>query len=156
MASVTKPIELLDLCNQLIAEQVLALQKLSYQVEADLIGYSGIPPLQDSLESLQACQEIFYGLRVGVDLVGAIAYERHEEIVEICRLMVHPDWFRQGIASRLLRSVEEADAAVRTFRVSTGSGNLPAIRLYQRAGYVAQQERPVAAGVFVTSFEKRR
>lgn len=155
MINVTSPIELLDLRDRLIAEHVLDLQKHSYQVEADLIGFDGIPPLHDTLESIRACQEIFCGLRVGADLAGVIAYERHEEAIEICRMMVHPGYFRQGIASRLLRFVEDAHADVRVFRVSTGSRNLPAVRLYQREGFVALEERPVAPGVFVTLFEKR-
>ena len=50
---------LLDLLDASTARQVLALQRMAYRIEADLIGFDDIPPLQESLDELQACKEVF-------------------------------------------------------------------------------------------------
>ena len=44
-------IKKLDLYDKLICRKILDLQKLSYQVEADLIGFDDIPTLNDSIKS---------------------------------------------------------------------------------------------------------
>jgi ribosomal protein S18 acetylase RimI-like enzyme len=49
--------------------------------------------------------------------------------------MVHPDHFRKGIATSLLKALEESEAAIRAMVVCTGADNTPAIQLYQRFGF---------------------
>ena len=87
-------------------------------------------------------KETFYGYYVdgqeGPKLAGAISFEREGSIVTICRMMVHPDFFRRGIASSLLQHIlieQEREGATR-FIVSTGSANSPAIRLYEGFGFI--------------------
>ncbi|HEU4965088.1 MAG TPA: GNAT family N-acetyltransferase, partial [Bacilli bacterium] len=60
----------LDLTDKKEAMQLLAVQIPAYRVEADLIGFDGIPPLHDTLETLQACGESFYGAFLDGELVG--------------------------------------------------------------------------------------
>lgn len=137
-----------------IALQVLSLQLASYMIEAELIGMKEIPPLQDSIQTLQQAKETFLGHWEDGVLNGAISYTREEDAAIVCRMMVHPEHFRKGIASRLLETVfmEEPDA--RVFKVSTGKENLPAVRLYTRHGFVEKREQEVAPGIFLTHFEK--
>lgn len=88
------------------------LQQRAYQVEADLIGVSDFPPLQQT----------------PAQLVGALTIEQET----ITRLVVAPDYFRQGIAKHLLR---HALVKHRLHFVSTAAANLPAIALYQQFGF---------------------
>ena len=147
---------LLDLLDASTARQVLALQQMAYRIEADLIGFDDIPPLQESLDELQACKEVFFGVKVGQVLVGAIAHALHADEVEIGRLMVHPGFFRQGLASRLLLEVEQAHPEASVFRVTTGSLNLPARRLYETHGFLTVGTLEIGPGVFMTVYEKQQ
>jgi len=65
-------------------------------------------------------------------LAGVLGYRREGDTVEIDRLAVDPSFFRRGLATKLLRElfVRERDAT--RFTVSTGVGNQPAVRLYER------------------------
>jgi hypothetical protein len=65
------------------AEAVLRLQLRSYAVEARLIGFPDLPPLQDTVATLQQCGEWFYGYMKLGQLAGAISYERTEKTIHI-------------------------------------------------------------------------
>jgi ribosomal protein S18 acetylase RimI-like enzyme len=139
---------------------LLALQIASYRVEAELIGFDEIPPLKDGIQSIREAEETFYGYYVneqeGPKLVGVISFEREGSIVTICRMMVHPDFFRRGIASSLLQHIlieQEREGATR-FVVSTGSANSPAIRLYEGYGFIVRRVFTVPPGVSLTTFER--
>ena len=54
-------IQTIQISNTQAASQFLELQRLSYRVEADLIGSDAIPALHENLEQLQDCAETFYG-----------------------------------------------------------------------------------------------
>lgn len=147
----------LDLTYGPLAQKIVELQQLAYRVEADLIAFDKIPALKDTQETLQMCGEIFYGyLSANGTLVGAIAYEVIEmTTLDICRLMVHPAHFRQGIAGALLRFVETVEPHIERLTVATGARNDPAVNLYQRYGYLILEEREVEPGLRMAFFEKR-
>ncbi|MGO4500918.1 GNAT family N-acetyltransferase [Paenibacillus sp. 2RAB27] len=139
---------------------LLSLQIASYRVEAELIGFDDIPPLKDGIQSIREAKETFYGFFVddheGRSLAGAISFEREGCIVTICRMMVHPNFFRRGIASSLLQHImkEQELAGAVLFIVSTGTANLPAIRLYERYGFILKRVFTVPPGVSLTTFER--
>jgi ribosomal protein S18 acetylase RimI-like enzyme len=68
-------------------------------------------------------------------LVGLISYERENKTLHICRMMVHPDYFRRGIASSLINFVSDLEDDVVKMTVTTGTKNTPAINLYKRHGF---------------------
>jgi ribosomal protein S18 acetylase RimI-like enzyme len=145
----------LNLQHEVEAQHLLDLQQKSYTVEARLIGYHDIPPLHDSLERLQQCTETFYGYFVKRQcLVGAISYKREGRVLDIHRLMVHPNHFRKGIAASLLQFVERAEDGVDTITVATGTKNKPAIHLYRRFGFRETENRELTPGISMTFFEK--
>lgn len=139
---------------------LLALQIASYRVEAELIGFDDIPPLRDGIQSILEAKETFFGFFVdgqeGRTLAGAISFEREGSIVTICRMMVHPNFFRRGIASSLLQHIlieQERKGATR-FIVSTGSANSPALRFYEGFGFIVRRVFTVPPGVSLTTFER--
>ncbi|WP_276357782.1 GNAT family N-acetyltransferase [Cohnella caldifontis] len=127
----------LDLRDRELAEELWALQHAAYRQEADLIGVPSLPPLQDTVQSLQNCGETFYGC-FGDDgeLVGAVSTEAEDGGMTVCRMMVHPARFRQGIGSRLMSYVLSETPSVREWTVTAEIRNLPAIRLYERHGFL--------------------
>lgn len=144
----------LDLSDEARANELLTLQRASYAVEAALIGTSDIPPLKDTPETLARCGETFYGYFEGDSLIGAISYKVKDNVLDIHRLVVHPDHFRKGIGSSLVASVEETEPRPRRILVSTGSDNGPAKNLYLSLGFRETREVEVAPKLRVVVFEK--
>jgi ribosomal protein S18 acetylase RimI-like enzyme len=149
-------IRLLDLANLSEAQTLLNVQRASYAIEAELIGFAEIPPLVESLEALQACGEIIYGYFVEDELAGAIGYKIENNTLDIHRLMVHPAFFRRGIAGKLLDFIEAQNPHVPTLIVATGAQNDPAVALYQRHGFVLGNEQAVAPGLMIVHLRKER
>lgn len=148
-------IKKIDITDPKIAEEVLSVQLPSYQVEAELIGFHDIPPLKDTVSTLQRCGENFYGCYVDGELGGVISIKVEEELIDIHRLMVHPKHFRKGIAKRLLEFIGSDGEGEGKLIVSTGSKNAPAIYLYEKSGFVKTGEVKVMEGLSITSFEKK-
>lgn len=109
---------ILDLSDDAVLRELWTVQRLAYAVEAELIGFDGIPPLHESLEDLRACGETFFGLYDEEGLTGAVSYLLDGSTVDICRLVVHPRAHRRGIASKLLDALPDGPQTV-----STGTKN---------------------------------
>jgi ribosomal protein S18 acetylase RimI-like enzyme len=147
-------VEVLDLTDRRVVEEVLALQRVSYAVEARLIGTSEIPPLRDTPATLGDCGETFYVYRIEDELVGAISYRVSGEVLDIHRLVVHPDHFRKGIARLLVGHVARVVPGVQRTVVSTGSENGPARSLYRSLGFRETGEFEPSPGLRITTFER--
>lgn len=144
----------LNLQDNSEATELLALQQRAYRQEADLIGSEEIPPLHETLEALQQSTETFYGYFLGSHLAGTVSYKREGDLLDIYRMMVHPDYFRRGIARALLYFVEGCEPGIKRIIVSTGALNVPARVLYQRCGFIATAEEEIIPHLWITHFEK--
>ncbi|MCI3921434.1 GNAT family N-acetyltransferase [Paenibacillus sp. TRM 82003] len=110
----------------------------------------------DTPEKLQGSGETFVGcFENGDRLVGAISYKLLDDgrTVDIHRMMVHPERFRRGIASKLLAAALTQPGLSKAL-VSTGTRNDPAVFLYQRHGFVPTGVVEIAPDVTITEFAK--
>ncbi|WP_159885228.1 GNAT family N-acetyltransferase [Paenibacillus puerhi] len=146
-----RPIDLENLHELL---PLLELQQKAYRIEAELIGFDEIPPLFDSPQTLRESGESFFGYYSGERLVGAIACKQNARELTICRMMVDPGHFRQGIAGKLLRHVESLAIPGCAIVVSTGTGNTPAVSLYEKHGFEPARMHLIAPGITMTQFIK--
>ncbi|MGG1314861.1 GNAT family N-acetyltransferase [Cohnella laeviribosi] len=130
-------IERLHLQDYDTAEELWSLQQAAYRMELAAIGEAvELPPLKDTVASLQRSAETFWGCRSeDGELIGAVAAEEEGGVVTVCRMMVHPEFFRQGIGSRLLDCVLNAYPEARRFEVTAEKRNAPAIALYGKLGF---------------------
>ncbi|RZU13908.1 acetyltransferase (GNAT) family protein [Kribbella rubisoli] len=145
----------LDLTDHTLAERLLQIQHAAYAVEAELIGFDGIPPLQEDLAGLMQSTEHWLGGYDGSTLVGAVAYEfPADDTVEIARLIVDPAHARRGHGRALLDHLDQIEPRPVSL-VSTGSANTPAINLYKSRGYAEISRVTIAPGVQLTQFERR-
>ncbi|MBB6453557.1 ribosomal protein S18 acetylase RimI-like enzyme [Salirhabdus euzebyi] len=135
-------IQAIDLNNLQAIERIIPVQKASYQIEADIIGYADLPPLKDSATDIQQTGESFYGYYENKELAGFVSYELENEILTVCRLAVHPNHFKKGIATALLHHLFLHQTA-RKVVVTTGKGNNPAILLYKKFGFEIWGEIPI-------------
>ena len=99
-------IKIIEISNSKSAEDVLNIQIPSYKVEAEIIGSNEIPPLKDTVYTLQHCGETFFGYYENEELCGVISMKVDVDGVDIHRLIVHPNHFRKGIAQMLLNFIE--------------------------------------------------
>ncbi|MFF7636914.1 GNAT family N-acetyltransferase [Kitasatospora sp. NPDC008050] len=142
-------------------EQILKLQYLGYQGEAELYGDWSIEPLTQSLTSLReelADRHVLVA-RLGGEVVGSVrGWVEEDGIGRISRLVVHPRMQRHGLGGRLLRAVEErllaGDHPVRAFRLNTGHRSLGNLRLYARQGYRQIGTRQVTSELSFVDLEK--
>jgi ribosomal protein S18 acetylase RimI-like enzyme len=131
-------IALIDIQDEDLARQVLAVQLQSYQIESALIDYPNLPPLFENVADLQNSDETFVGYWLAGQLAGVLSYEQNDVGVHISRLVVHPNTFRRGIGRALLAWLETAVSSPH-ITVSTAAKNQPAIHLYQAQGYTIVQ-----------------
>lgn len=146
----------LNVQEKAVAEQIIRVQRPAYRIEADLIGFDGIPALKETAEQLRQSREQFWGYFEGERLAGVIAVETGEGTVDICRLVVHPDFHRRGIGTRLVQGVLDMYPDAALFTVSTGERNEPAISLYERFGFRRKDRIEIGPGIFLTAMEKTR
>lgn len=147
-------IKMIDIQNMKMADEVLAMQKSSYKVEAEIIGFMDIPPLLETVEELMNSGETFIGSYIGEQLAGAVSYKIIGNKLDIHRVMVHPLHFRKGIAKNLLIHLEEFQQGIDQIIVSTGSLNLPAIELYTKLGFELISKTKTKEGLSLAHFQK--
>ncbi|WP_099363916.1 GNAT family N-acetyltransferase [Fredinandcohnia onubensis] len=147
-------IKIIDISNSKNAEDVLNIQIPSYKVEAEIIGSYEIPPLKDTVYTLQHCGETFFGYYENEVLCGVISIKVDCDDVDIHRLIIHPNHFRKGIAQMLLNFIE-TKFQVETLKVATGSKNIPAVSFYKKNGFQNIKEVIVNEQLSLTFFEKK-
>ncbi|MCS1384528.1 GNAT family N-acetyltransferase [Lysinibacillus sphaericus] len=147
-------IKKVDITNLKLAEEVLNIQIPSYKIEAEIIDFYDIPPLKDTVYTLQQCGETFFGYYVKEELCGVISIKVENGIIDIHRLMVHPKHFKKGIAKILLDFIENANEGFETIIVSTGSKNTPAVTFYLKNGFSKTEEISITERLSITSFKK--
>ena len=144
----------LNLNDEITSKSVLELQVDSYKIEAEIIGFYEIPPLKDTIKSLKESEEIFYGYYINNVLSGIISFKIIENVLDIHRVAVHPDFFRMGIAEKLINYVEKLECSIEKIVVCTGSTNLPAVNLYLKNGYCEKENIEIRPNVYLSKFVK--
>jgi ribosomal protein S18 acetylase RimI-like enzyme len=140
--------------NRSIGNEVLNLQKLSYRVEAEIINCDNIPPLREKIDDIIDSQETYLAFYEGREIAGVLTYQIDEDSLTICKMMVHPNHFKKGIASMLLNHVFKLDVMTRRIKVSTGAKNTPAIQLYKKYGFTEVDGIKISEDLSIKSFEK--
>lgn len=118
------------------------LQLLAFESEAEMIGSRDVPALLESREHHQNDFSNWVTLKLLNDsdeIIGAIRYRRSGDVIEIGRLMVHPDFRQQGLAQRMLAEVDKA-CPQETKELYTCTKSWINIRLYEKTGYKAFKE----------------
>ncbi|UTR07392.1 GNAT family N-acetyltransferase [Alkalihalobacillus sp. LMS6] len=146
----------LNLANNDLTKNLYRLQKVAYQIEADMLEFYEIPPLMESFEQFLKSNETFYAYLEGDDVVGAVSIAVDKELVEVTRMMVDPNHFRKGIAKALLHYVESKTKPSQLLKVATGAKNTPAICLYRSSGYQFVERKVVKGSVELVYFQKEQ
>jgi len=77
-----------------------------------------------------------------------------DDLVDICRVLVDPDYFRKGLGKSLIKHIEKVNNKAKKIQVSTALKNKPAVELYLKNGFVKIKEIELEIGLSLISFEK--
>ena len=117
---------------------ILLLQKISYQSEAELNNDYSIPPLMEVLEELQEEYKtgiVFKAVEDNYDkIIGSVRGYTREKTLFIGKLIVHPEHQNKGIGKQLLRHLENYFPEYR-YELFTSAKSLKNLALYQKEGY---------------------
>ncbi|MEU2674590.1 GNAT family N-acetyltransferase [Streptomyces sp. NPDC007164] len=153
-----------DVCELQLADDVAAasvhrIGRRAYAVEAELIGFDGIPALQESMDEMRGQPLHWLGaIADGGRIAAFVAWQipAGEDIVDIDRVCVDPEWFRCGLATRLIRCLLADLAPSGDVHVSTGADNSPAVALYESLGFSRIGTIEPVPGLRLAQFRLRR
>lgn len=121
------------------AEQIYSIFQASYPFEANLIGVKQFPPLERKIQDIQTSETNFIGAFLESKLTAVIEFTLKNNLLSIQSLVVHPTFFRQGIAYTLLKNTMDSHPWNQA-KVETACANFPAIALYEKLGFKIQEE----------------
>lgn len=137
-------------------QEILDLQYLAYQSEADLFGTRDIPPLKQTIE--EVIEEYNSGLVLKIEdenkIIGSVRVRCEAGTVYIGKLMVHPRYRKRGLGKRLLCEVEVIYPKCR-YELFTSTLSEDNIRLYESIGYTEYKRKKVNDMLTFVYLEKK-
>ncbi len=139
------------------ARDILELQRLAYQSEAEIYDDWSIPPLTQTLDGMKddIVRQLCLKAVLEGKIVGSVRGVRNGDTCEIGRLIVCPDLQGRGIGSRLMAAIEGAFAGVRRFELFTGHRSERNIRLDRTLGYAVFRTERVSDNLQLVFREKK-
>ena len=138
------------------AAEILALQKLAYQSEAELNQDYTIPPLTQTLQEIEAefARQTFLIAQADGQIIGSVRAFIQNGTCHIGRVIVHPDCQNQGIGSRLMQGIEQRFHGVKRYELFTSQRSTRNLYLYQKLGYRPFRQEPLSERVTLVYLEK--
>ena len=136
--------------------EILRLQYLSYQSEADLFGDRNIPPLRQTLEELideHKAGVILKMLDHDGNIICSVRAKEDNGTVYIGKLMVHPQHRCRGYGTMLLNEMERYFPQKR-YELFTSTRSEKNIKFYQKMGYRIFKRKEVNDELQFVFFEK--
>ena len=137
-------------------QEILTLQYLSYQSEADLVGTNDIPPLKQTISEVideYKCGTILKMVAENNVIIGSVRAKKVDGTVHIGKLMVHPDYRGKGFGTKLLIEIEQYFPDSR-YELFTSTKSVDNIRLYQKLGYKIFSEKVLNSELVFVYMEK--
>ena len=137
-------------------QEILYLQYLAYQSEAELFGSKDIPPLKQTLD--EVIEEFNNGIILKLTdengaIIGSVRATEKNGTVYIGKLMVHPDHRCKGYGTKLLSEIESCYPD-RRYELFTSTRSVDNIRLYEKVGYKIFDRKPVDDELVFVYMEK--
>lgn len=149
---------IINRANQKDIPEILALQKIAYRSEAEIYGDDSVPALGQTMEEITVDFDrmIFLKAVVNGKIIGSIRGYREGDTAYISRVIVHPYFQRRGLATRLIKQIEQEVGDVRMYEGFTGHQSLRNIHLYEKMGYRQVRTVPFTSTVNWVYMQKER
>lgn len=137
-------------------QEILELQYLAYQSEAELFDSKDIPPLKQTLDEVieEYHKGVILKLVTAKKIIGSIRAWETEGTVLVGKLMVHPDYRHCGYGTKLLNDIESYYTQKR-FVLFTSTRSINNLRMYQRMGYKEFDRKGINAELEFIYMEKK-
>jgi ech hydrogenase subunit C len=164
------------------APEILALQKIAYQSEAELYGDDSLPATQQTLEDLESDFErvpdrvaalangqhaagnghseadriVFLKAVVNGKIIGSVRGYAVGDTAYLRRMIVHPYFRRRGIGRRLLKEIENAFPEAKRFEAKTGHQSKRNLFQLTTGGYQVFRTEPWTPNINWVYLQKDR
>jgi ribosomal protein S18 acetylase RimI-like enzyme len=138
------------------AEEILALQKLAYESEAEIYGDFQIAPLTQTIAEIREDfkKQVFLKAVADRTLVGSVRGYEKGGTAFVGRLVVHPEFQNRGLGTALMWRIEAEFKSAMRFELFTGHRSEKNIRFYHRLGYSIFKEQKVNDSLTMVFMEK--
>ena len=124
---------------------ILVLQKQCYQQEAAIYEDYQIPPLVQTIQSIQTDfeQQVFLKLVEQEQIIGSVRGYIEKDICKVGRLIVHPDFQNKGYGKQLMKAIEKEFPTANQFELFTGHRSIKNLSFYKKLGYQEFQQQKI-------------
>jgi ribosomal protein S18 acetylase RimI-like enzyme len=138
------------------AFDILTLQKLAYQSEAEIYHDDTIPPLIQTLDHLKSEFQHFLLLKLTVDgaIIGSVRALHQKDTCYIAKLFVHPDFQNLGYGKALMQEIEKAFPDSKRFELFTAHMSKRNLYLYEKLGYTEFRHEEITPDMTLIFLEK--
>ena len=137
--------------------EILNLQKIAYQSEAELVDDYTIAPLTQTLDGIT--NDFNNGIILKAvennEIIGSVRVYVYDNTLHICRLIVSPAHQNKGIGTALLHSAEALYPKMR-LELFTSAKSERNLYLYKKNGYKEFKREPMNERVDFVFMEKYR
>lgn len=139
------------------AKEILDVQKAAFLGQAKIYDNYQLPPLTQTLESVENefTQKTFLKVTINDQIVASLRFETKDNYVTIDRVVVSPEYQNQSIGTRLLEEVESRVPNAIAFQLFTGNKSVRNIHLYEKVGYKEISRETTGQGIELLHMEKR-
>ena len=125
---------------------ILSLQKLAYQSEAERYNDFNIPPMRQTPEEIEDEFQTSTFLKASVDgrIIGSVRAYLEDGTCYIGRLIVHPEFQNQGIGKKLMSEIERLFKGAKRFELFTGHKSEKSLHFYKNLGYTAFRSEKIS------------
>lgn len=126
------------------AREILELQKLAFQSEAEFYNDYTLPPLTQTLEGMREDFTSQIVLKAVLDgrIVGSARGYVKDGTGYINRVVVRPEIQNRGIGALIMKAMEERLAGARRYELFTGRLRTRSLHFYGKLGYTIYKTVP--------------
>ena len=127
----------INIANKDDLNEILKLQKVAYQSEAELNNNYSIQPLMQTMEEIynEITYKTFFKYTIDNEIIGSVRTEIKNGTCYVGKLIVKPKYQNQGIGSKLLLKIEEYHHDINRFELYTSNKSIRNLYLYNKNGY---------------------
>jgi len=137
------------------AAEILAIQKAAFLGQAKIYKNYELPPLTESLESIEKefDNKTFLKALSKGEIIGTLRFWLSDVTIE--RNAVKQEYQKKGIETALLKKVEAKVPNANAFHLFTGNISARNIHLYEKTGYRVTGQKTSEQGIDLLYMEKR-
>jgi ribosomal protein S18 acetylase RimI-like enzyme len=138
------------------AEDILALQKLSYLSEAEILDDFTIPPLHQTLDEIlsEFNRQVFLKVEIENRIIGSVRCYLKEGTCHIGKLIVHPDRQNHGIGTKLLHAAENQYPNAKRYELFTSQKSEKNLYIYKKNGYEIFKTKAISDNLTLVFLEQ--